>query len=50
MFKAMIMLTRKSDLGADEFVDWWTGHHSRLASAPPGIRRIVLNVSTGDGY
>jgi uncharacterized protein (TIGR02118 family) len=44
MFKIMIMLTRRPDMPRDEFNDWWTKRHNRLAGALPRIRKIVFNV------
>jgi uncharacterized protein (TIGR02118 family) len=44
MFKAMILLTRRTDLTHAEFVDWWLGQHSPLASSLPHLRRLVFNV------
>lgn len=43
MFKAMIALTRRSDLTHEQFVQWWTGEHAPLARQLPGVRRIVFN-------
>lgn len=43
-FKAMIMLTRRSDMSHAEFVQWWTDEHAPLARQLPGVRRIVFNV------
>jgi uncharacterized protein (TIGR02118 family) len=43
MFKAMILLTRRDDMTHDGFVDWWMNEHRPLASALPGLRRLVFN-------
>ena len=44
MFKAMIMLTRRSDMTHEEFATWWTYEHAPLARTLPEVRRIVFNV------
>lgn len=44
MFKAMIMLTRRTDMSHDEFTRWWLDEHVPLASALPNVRRVILNV------
>ena len=44
MFKAMIMLTRRSDMTHDEFVNWWLDEHVPLATALPGVRKVIFNV------
>ena len=49
MFKAMIMLTRREDMTHDQFVSWWLDEHVPLASALPGVRKVILNV-VEDGY
>ena len=49
MFKAMIMLTRRSDMTHEEFVSWWLDEHAPLAAQLPGVRRITFNV-VEDGY
>jgi len=49
VFKAMIMLTRREDMTHDQFVSWWLDEHVPLASALPGVRKVILNV-VEDGY
>jgi uncharacterized protein (TIGR02118 family) len=44
MIKAMILLTRRADMTHEEFVAWWLDEHVTLASALPGVRKVVLNV------
>ena len=44
MFKAVILLTRRADMTHEEFVRWWLDEHATLASALPGVRRVVFNV------
>lgn len=44
MFKAMIMLTRRDDMTHEDFVSWWLDEHVPLASALPGVRKVILNV------
>ena len=50
MFKAMIMLTRRSDMTHEQFVRWWLDDHAPLARQLPGVREIRFNeVIDGDG-
>jgi uncharacterized protein (TIGR02118 family) len=44
MFKAMILLTRRDDMSAQEFRDWWLNQHAPLAQQLPDVRRITFNV------
>lgn len=51
MFKAMIMLTRREDMSAEDFASWWLDEHAPLARTLPGVREIRFNlvVDGGDG-
>lgn len=50
MFKAMILLTRRSDMTHDQFAHWWLVEHAPLARQLPGIREIRFNeVTEGEG-
>jgi uncharacterized protein (TIGR02118 family) len=42
-FKAVILLSRRDDMSADEFQAWWLHDHAPLAAQLPGVRRIVFN-------
>jgi uncharacterized protein (TIGR02118 family) len=42
-FKAMILLSRRADLTAEQFRHWWLNEHAPLAAQLPGVRRIVFN-------
>lgn len=44
MFKAIILLTRRTDATHEEFVQWWLGRHQPLARQLPKLRRGVFNV------
>lgn len=44
MFKAVILLTRRTDMSHEDFVTWWLDEHAPLATALPGLRKITLNV------
>jgi len=44
MFKAMIMLTRRDDMSAEDFAQWWLEDHAPLARTLPNVRRAVFNV------
>ncbi len=48
MFKAMILLTRRDDMSAQEFSDWWLGEHAPMARTLPGVRRIVFNLVSAE--
>lgn len=43
MFKAMILLTKKPEMSADEFRHWLLDEHAPLAASLPGLRRLVYN-------
>ncbi|MYB34985.1 MAG: EthD family reductase [Gammaproteobacteria bacterium] len=49
MFKAMIILKRREDLGFDEFKSHWLNHHATLVRQLPNIRKAVFNFSTEEG-
>lgn len=50
MFKAMILLTRRSDMSHEQFAQWWLHEHAPLARQLPGVREIRFNeVIEGDG-
>lgn len=44
MFKAVILLTRRDDMTADDFRRWWLDEHAPLARQLPGCRRLVFNL------
>ena len=44
MFKAIILLARRTDMTADAFRTWWLDEHAPLAAQLPEVRRIVFNV------
>lgn len=43
-FKAMILLTRKSDMTHEQYEHWWLNTHVPLAKQLPGLRKAVFNV------
>lgn len=43
MFKAMVMLSRRHDMSADEFRHWWLNDHAPLAAQLAGVRRVIFN-------
>lgn len=51
MFKAIILLSRRTDMTSAEFRSWWLHDHAPLAAQLPGVRRIVFNAveDTGSG-
>jgi uncharacterized protein (TIGR02118 family) len=49
MFKAIILLTRRDDMSAEAFADWWLVRHAPLARTLPGLRRLTFNLVTNGG-
>jgi uncharacterized protein (TIGR02118 family) len=49
MFKAIILLTRREDMSAEAFADWWLVRHAPLARTLPGLRRLTFNLVTNGG-
>jgi uncharacterized protein (TIGR02118 family) len=45
-FKAIILLSRRDDMSAEGFQQWWLHEHAPLAAQLPGVRRIVFNASS----
>jgi uncharacterized protein (TIGR02118 family) len=44
MFKVMILLRKKEDMGEEEFARYWLDSHAPIAKRMPGLRRYVINV------
>lgn len=49
MFKAIILLTRREDMSAEAFADWWLVRHAPLARTLPELRRLTFNLVTNGG-
>lgn len=49
MFKAIILLQRRSDMSREDFRAWWLGAHASLALGLPGLRGLSFNLVEGDG-
>lgn len=50
MFKALILLTRRSDMSHADFTQWWLTEHAPMARQLPGVREIRFNdVIEGEG-
>ena len=49
MFKAVILLKRRDDLGFEDFRRWWLEEHRPLARRLPGLRRAVFNLVEAGG-
>ncbi len=50
MFKAMILLTRRTDMTHEQFAQWWLEEHAPMARQLPGVREIRFNeVTEGEG-
>ena len=43
MIKIIALVQRNEDLTYGEFVAYWQGHHAKLVSQLPGLRRYVQN-------
>ena len=43
-FKAVILLSRRDDMTAEDFRHWWLDEHAPLAAQLPGVRRITFNL------
>lgn len=43
-FKAVILLSRRDDMTAEDFCHWWLDEHAPLAAQLPGVRRITFNL------
>ena len=44
MFKAIIMLTRGTEMTHEEFAHWWLVEHAPRAAELPGVRSITFNL------
>ncbi len=44
MFKAIILLRRRSEMSPGEFRQWWLERHAPLARQLPGLRRLCFNL------
>ncbi|MCU0506409.1 MAG: EthD family reductase [Chloroflexi bacterium] len=45
MFKAMILLTKKPEMTAEEFRHWLLDEHAPLAATLPGLRGLTYNIA-----
>lgn len=43
-FKAVILMSRRVDMTAEDFRQWWFDKHAPLAAQLPGVRRITFNL------
>lgn len=43
-FKAVILLSRRDDMTAEDFRSWWLDEHAPVAAQLPGVRRITFNL------
>jgi uncharacterized protein (TIGR02118 family) len=48
MFKAIILLTRRSDMSREAFADWWLNQHGPMARQLPGLRKLTFNLVSTD--
>jgi uncharacterized protein (TIGR02118 family) len=44
MIKSLSLLTRKSDISHEDFIDHWLNVHAPLVRAVPEVRRYVLSL------
>lgn len=49
MFKAIILLKRRSDMTHAEFEQWWLKEHAPKAAELPKVRKIVFNLAEDGG-
>ena len=49
MFKAIILLKKKTNVSAEEFSDWWLKKHSPKAAKLPNVRKLCFNLVVDDG-
>ncbi|MGB5707021.1 MAG: EthD family reductase [Arenicellales bacterium] len=49
MFKAIILLKRKSEASHSEFKDWWLDQHAPLARQLPGLLKAIFNLVSDEG-
>ena len=49
MFKAIILLKKKTNVTPEEFSDWWLKEHSPKAAKLPNVRKICFNLVIDDG-
>jgi uncharacterized protein (TIGR02118 family) len=49
VFKAIILLKRKTGVSTEEFRSWWLERHAPMARQLPGVRRLCFNLAAGDG-
>ncbi len=49
MFKAIILLKRKSEASHNEFRGWWLDQHAPLARQLPGLLKLTFNPVSGEG-
>jgi hypothetical protein len=43
MFKAIILLKRRSDMSHEDFKNWWLNEHAPKAAELPNVRKICFN-------
>ena len=44
MYKAIILLSRRDDMSAEEFRSWWLDEHAPIAAQLPHLRRVTFNL------
>ena len=49
MFKAIILLKRKSSMSLEEFSNWWLLDHAPIARQLPGLKKAVFNLADAAG-
>lgn len=42
--KLICLITRPDGQDRAAFLDWWLGHHARVAARLPGLKRYTINV------
>jgi len=49
MFKAIILLKRRSDMSHEDFKNWWLNEHAPKAAELPNVRKICFNLAEDGG-
>ena len=50
MFKAIILLKKKTNVSSEEFRDWWLKEHSLKAAKLRNVRKLCFNLVIDDGH
>jgi len=45
MIKLVCLIGRPETVSHDAFVQWWLGHHAKVAGQLPGLRHYIISVA-----